>query len=995
MARTAGAPDCEPLSIALTLSKASRPADRSGWGRSAFIFASAGILVAMALLNAARYRFNWLPGLFAGVGRPPDAGISAGAELAMQYNLSACVMALGLGLAFHGKRWRIATMFSGLVAVAVASIVVLQHFGHGAGPIYHWLAPNAAARLQRGGAGEGVCLIALGVSVVLLWLGRVAVRIAAILSASVFTVALAALVSSALGAEHLYHGGFLARLPIQSAVCLAILCAGVLAAEGDFKFIVTLTPRGSIPALLGFAGFAATMVCWHAHLLDDHLAAQGQAQVVAAQCASRIETLGEQTERTLARMADRWPSQRAAGDPAASDSLWRSDAGPLFRDFKGLLGIEWVDQYGEPRRERAMAPALFDKNVPLQKAIRDTAKQAISSGKQATSQILPLAAAGPARADLNPAGLIDGDWVVTIAVPVRNSVLPYALVFTIELHSMLEQLLRGHEADNYYIHVTSGGHLLHERDRAADADAHVSAASTARALGLRWNIEAAPEASLAAENVSLLGDAVILAGLLMTGLLVLASNVWLLARDQNQQLKKVNAELVLENEMRGRTERALKVAKEAADEASHAKSMFLAAMSHEIRTPMNAILGMADLLWDTTLTRAQRDYVRVFRSSGASLLALLNDILDFSKIEAGRFDLANFDFELQEVVSSTSRVMEPRLAEKKLWFTVDLARDVPAWLNGDADRLQQVLINLLSNASKFTQTGGVMLRVTCPVRSAGRCTLRFEVIDTGIGIPEDKRKLIFESFQQGDNSISRRFGGTGLGLAISRGLVERMGGQLTVESEIGKGSNFSFTAELPIAAPHKLEGLSELREAVSVPVIPAAAGDAFSILVVDDVPENQFVIQSYLEGFPYKIDCCDDGLSAVEKFKQTHYDLILMDIRMPILDGLGATRQIRAWELAQNWPPTPIIALSADGLPAHKQESLDVGCTEHLLKPISKKALLGAVVRYSALKDSGNLDTRLAGQLELTAPGTAACGAGVARLNRSRYRAAPVREPPC
>jgi CheY-like chemotaxis protein len=281
---------------------------------------------------------------------------------------------------------------------------------------------------------------------------------------------------------------------------------------------------------------------------------------------------------------------------------------------------------------------------------------------------------------------------------------------------------------------------------------------------------------------------------------------------------------------------------------------------------------------------------------------------------------------------------------------VELAPDLPDWVNGDADRLQQILINLLSNASKFTQQGGVTLRASKLSSTAERCTVRFEVIDTGIGIPEEKRKVIFESFQQADNSISRRFGGTGLGLAISLGLVERMGGRLTLESEVGKGSNFSFTAALPIAKPRLVE--KSLKQLADATAGAGTVGDAspLSILVVDDVKENQFVIESYLDGSPHVLQFCDDGLAAVNQFKQGRYDLVLMDIQMPLLDGHGATRQIRAWELEENRPPTPVVALSADGLPEHKQQSLNAGCTDHILKPISRAVLLRTVKAYAAAK---------------------------------------------
>jgi two-component system sensor histidine kinase/response regulator len=568
-----------------------------------------------------------------------------------------------------------------------------------------------------------------------------------------------------------------------------------------------------------------------------------------------------------------------------------------------------------------------------------------------------------------------------------------------------------------------------------------------------------------------------------------------LTRDElYEELKNSNVKLKDEIEAHKITEEELKKAKIEAERANKAKSDFLASMSHEIRTPMNAIIGMAELLSDTSLSTEQKGFVETLEKAGDTLLSLINDILDLSKIEAGDVELEETDFDLGELIEGTCDVMAVRARKKNIEFLSRIEPNVPVNLIGDPSRLRQVIVNLIGNAIKFTDSGEIVLNVSlmqavdprcaCPEEGKYICLL-FYVRDSGIGIPEDKHYTIFESFKQADSSTTRKYGGTGLGLSICKKITKLMGGKIWVESELGMGSKFCFTSVFQLQKEKEKEtfvnpgeidvkGISTLivddnatnrlilreilsawdaditeaeggKEALSIiksvysknkpfdlvlldcrmpevdglgvarflrkqknsdattimmlssdykpndlkqidkygigayllkPVKRKELKNAIlttlglwkaqvqkikveeekkakvaiphiKILLVEDNADNRLLIEAFLKKSPVEIDEAENGQIAVDKFKDNKYDIVLMDMQMPVMDGFTATKTIRDWEKKNHRGETPILALTAYAMKEDKDKTIGAGCTDYLTKPIKKEKLLDALRRLS------------------------------------------------
>lgn len=391
-----------------------------------------------------------------------------------------------------------------------------------------------------------------------------------------------------------------------------------------------------------------------------------------------------------------------------------------------------------------------------------------------------------------------------------------------------------------------------------------------------------------------------------------------------------------------RIDRELKIAIENSRKASEYKTMFLSKMSHEIRTPLNSIIGVADILMDSDLNEEQSKYMELLRKAGNNLLSLVNDILDLSKIESGHMKLKREKFKIASVLEDVMSVAGVSLGEKNVSLNYYVDEDVPCGIIGDADKLRQILLNLIGNSIKFTEVGWIKVEVSLLEKKMENIRLKFKVSDSGAGIPKENIKLIFNSFIQSDSQFTKKHNGTGLGLTITKELVELMNGEIYVQSKLGYGSSFIFEIEVNVGdCTFKTENLK---------VAQAQEERRYNILLVDDSDDNRMLIHAFLKNKNYNIDDAENGEIAVRKAKEKEYDIILMDMQMPVMDGFEATMAIREYEKSQAGKRAAIIALTAYAFKEILDRTIESGCDYYIVKPVRKEKLLECL---DDMKDGG------------------------------------------
>ncbi|WP_417477009.1 ATP-binding protein [Maricaulis sp.] len=670
------------------------------------------------------------------------------------------------------------------------------------------------------------------------------------------------------------------------------------------------------PLLVLLAGLVSTYL----------LAARAETERLAAlrfAVETRADDLSDHLQYQIAQemlAIDRLGQRFAVRPEGLPYEVWVADARAYLEDKPWMQAIEWADtsyriRWIEPLigNEAALDLDLFSvewRRIGISNAVRNR-EMMVTNSFQLIQGGRGLVAYYPVRHDDEPGGLIIG-------------------VFAVE--RLIENLLQIEQLSQFSIAVEELGETIWASQNFTGEPQGTAAASLVQFNGVDWTLRVQPTAELLGNFRRYAVSATWIIGLLLS---LLATSVTAVTRVANRRAKALRGMVNTLNAREAELEEATRLAQS----ANQLKSQFLANMSHEIRTPLNGVLGMAQVLQETGLDSDQRGMVGTIRESGESLLGLLDDILDLSKIEANMLTVTHAPFELDELLSSVVSAHALTASERKLELTLEVAEAARGRFIGDTNRLRQILNNLIANALKFTEAGSVKVAAALRAGVQGD-ELVFEIADTGIGMDAETCSRLFAPFMQADASTSRKFGGTGLGLSISRRLCELMDGWIRVESEPGQGSVFSFA----IPAIRSQPAAAETAQPGSTPGEAEAILPRTTILAAEDVLTNRLVLQSLLAPRCREITLVEDGAQAIEAWKRRRPDIILMDIQMPVMDGVTAIRALRALEAEQNLPRTPIIALTANTMADQINAYRQAGADNHLAKPYRLESLT-AIIR--------------------------------------------------
>jgi signal transduction histidine kinase/CheY-like chemotaxis protein len=621
----------------------------------------------------------------------------------------------------------------------------------------------------------------------------------------------------------------------------------------------------------------------------------------------------------LERMAKRWEIRQ--GTP---QNEWKSDANAYIENYYSYDSLAWVDPdyYVRWIVPKDRNQALLNLKLDFDKNRKEALTFSQQNRQSYISKTLDLVSGGKGFIIATPL-FIGDDFEGFIVGVIKN-------------YHLFYRLFRQEAIQGYHVFIYEGLDLIYSTINSPVYPSIWQQEIEFHYRGINWRIILIPNQSFIKANQSALPGVILSSGLIISWLLVMAIYLAQKSQVRNRSLnREIKKRKIIESNLY-HTIQELESKKIEAEVANRAKSEFLAMMTHELRTPMNGIIGMSELLFQAHLTPQERDYLETINYSGNALLTIINDLLDFSKIEAGKLELENCPFNLEQTVKNTINLFSHAAQKKNLKITYYLEPCLPKIIQGDSLRLRQVMINLLNNAIKFTEKGEVSLSVVRDDNpqdlKPDYCRFKFIVKDTGVGIDELGKQRLFKPFSQGDSSSTRKYGGTGLGLVISRRLVEMMGGEIWLETELNQGSSFFFT--ILTAIPQNMLEITVNQQTTSetnVTINEENQSNFLKILLVEDNIINQKVALQMLKRLGYNADLASNGLEAIAAIENHRYDVILMDVQMPEMDGIEATRWI-CDHLSPSEKPR-IIAMTANAMESDRQICLDAGMDDYISKP--------------------------------------------------------------